>query len=268
MLMLFSAHFVTRIAGHLWQKLSCPCYFFVILSLCSVQVRTSLWRASSHAAVTCCYPYFVQWILLEDSYRGVLYFAFIIEMYAKEENVVIGDTVSEDWKSSHGEPAKGVPPASGLSEGPTTPHQKRQACYELLLMASHFLSVGTSGGLLWTFGFCQTRAISWLTEWLSASQEGPYSMEWGSHSVSQCSKRFFLLFVNSTGYTLLTLCRNWRVRTWIGKLHDTKVWYSVMQYENVAGDSRFVLANCKVSHTERGAFRMKVSPGMYSRCVL
>jgi len=46
----------------------------------------------------------------------------------------------------------------------------------------NWLRIGTSVGLLWTrkwtFGFHKKRAISWLAEWLLASQEGRCFMGW------------------------------------------------------------------------------------------
>jgi hypothetical protein len=80
------------------------------------------------------------------------------------------------WISSRGQPTWCGPPACRLGEVLTTPHLKKKNSF--LRNVIHGLRIG---GLFWTRSwislFHKRRGISYITERLSASQEGVCSME-------------------------------------------------------------------------------------------
>jgi hypothetical protein len=61
------------------------------------------------------------------------------------------------------------------------------------------LRIGTSGGLLWTwlriFGFHKRRKVSWLQEWLLASQERICSIEWVNDLVILYRSTMFYIYI-------------------------------------------------------------------------
>jgi hypothetical protein len=83
------------------------------------------------------------------------------------------------WISSRGQFIRGGRPAWGFVEGLTT-HLKKNG---LLRNVTQDLGIGR---LLWTrqwtLGFHKRRGISWLAEWLLASQEGLRPMKLGAMS--------------------------------------------------------------------------------------
>jgi hypothetical protein len=112
-----------------------------------------------------CFLGHVMWVLVTTAWR-------VLRLRMKETAFIYGG-LPVYGISSRGQPTSDDPPSWGLSDGLITPQRKKKiSCYEML---RRYLELAGS----WEHGNepSESRGISWVAEWLLASQEGPCCME-------------------------------------------------------------------------------------------
>jgi hypothetical protein len=79
--------------------------------------------------------------------RKYYYYCFLLLLLFVVVVVVVWRVAANILNKSRGQPTRGGPPAWGLGVGLTTPHRKKQACYETKHEASELGRVcSTNGG--------------------------------------------------------------------------------------------------------------------------
>jgi hypothetical protein len=101
-----------------------------------------------------------------EFYRGILTWR-VLGLQMEDMACRYGGQLRIYWKQLRSADKGWSSSSLGVGWGLTTPHCRKPACYETLMQdLSGCLWTGQ-----WTFAFSKRRGISWLAEWLSASEK-------------------------------------------------------------------------------------------------